>query len=61
MTAQERQGWLIVATLFTVLLLVFGGGYNTVSVFVPALLRAFPHWTHKQVSILPSRWPLPLA
>jgi len=54
MTAQERQGWLIVATLFTVLLLVFGGGYNTVPVFVPALLRAFPHWSHKQVSILPS-------
>jgi OFA family oxalate/formate antiporter-like MFS transporter len=54
MTAQERQGWLIVATLFIVLLLVFGGGYNTVPVFVPALLRAFPLWTHKEVSILPS-------
>ena len=54
MTAQERQGWVIVVALFFVLLLVFGGGYNTVPVFLPALLRAFPDWTHKQVSILPS-------
>jgi sugar phosphate permease len=54
MTPQERHGWLTVASLFLVLLLVFGGGYNTVPVFLPALLRAFPAWSHQRVSILPS-------
>ncbi len=54
MTLQERRGWLMVASLFLVLLLVFGGGYNTVPVFLPALLRAFPAWSHQRVSILPS-------
>jgi len=54
MTPRERQGWFIVATLFVVLLLVFGGGYNTVPVFVPALLKGFPAWSHQRVSILPS-------
>lgn len=54
MTQRERQGWFIVATLFVVLLLVFGGGYDTVPVFVPALLRGFPTWSHQRVSILPS-------
>lgn len=54
MTLQERRGWFIVASLFVVLLLVFGGGYNTVPVFVPALLRGFPAWSHQRVSILPS-------
>src|ERR1700736_3726380 len=44
----------MVASLFIALLLVFGGGYNTVPVFLPALLRAFPKWSHQQVSILPS-------
>lgn len=51
---QERRGWLMVASLFLVLLLVFGGGYNTVPVFIPALLRAFPAWSHQRVSILAS-------
>jgi MFS family permease len=54
MTPQERRGWFIVASLFAVLLLVFGGGYNTVPVFLPALLRGFPSWSHQRVSILPS-------
>jgi len=54
MTPQERRGWLIVASLFLVLLLVFGGGYNTVPVFLPALLKAFPSWSHQRVSILAS-------
>ena len=54
MTQQERRGWLIVASLFIVLLLVFGGGYNTVAVFVPALLRAFPGWSRAEVALLPS-------
>jgi len=54
MTQQERRGWLIVVSLFIVLLLVFGGGYNTVAVFVPALLRAFPRWSRAEVALLPS-------
>ncbi len=54
MTGRERQGWVIVGALFLVLLLVFGGGYNTMPIFLPGLLKAFPHWSHKQVSILPS-------
>ncbi len=54
MTPQERRGWWIVASLFVVLLLVFGGGYNTVPVFIPALLRAFPSWSHQRVSIIAS-------
>ncbi|MBV8774236.1 MAG: MFS transporter [Deltaproteobacteria bacterium] len=54
MSQQERRGWLIVASLFVVLLLIFGSGYNTVSVFVPALLKAFPRWSRAEVALLPS-------
>lgn len=54
MTQHERRGWLIVGSLFVVLLLVFGSGYNTVSVFVPALLKAFPRWSRAEVALLPS-------
>lgn len=54
MTPEERRGWLLVASLFLILLLVFGGGYNTVPVFLPALLKAFPQWSHQRVSVLPS-------
>ena len=54
MTQRERHGWRIVAALFVTLLLVFGSGYDTVPVFIPALLRGFPNWSHAQVSLLPS-------
>ncbi len=54
MTPQERRGWFMVVSLFVALLLVFGGGYNTLPVFLPALLRAFPSWSHQRVSILAS-------
>jgi len=54
MTEQERRGWLIVASLFLVMLLVFGSGYDTVAIFVPALLKAFPHWSRARVALLPS-------
>ncbi|HUN58530.1 MAG TPA: MFS transporter [Candidatus Binataceae bacterium] len=54
MTHQERRGWFIVASLFIILLLVFGGGYDTVPVLLPALLKGFPHWSRQRVSILPS-------
>jgi hypothetical protein len=40
MTQQERRGWLIVASLFVVLLLIAGSGANTFGVFVPALLKS---------------------
>jgi len=54
MTQRERHGWFIVASLFVTLLIVFGGGYDTVPVFLPALLRGFPEWNRSQVSLLPS-------
>jgi sugar phosphate permease len=54
MTQRERHGWFIVASLFFTLLIVFGGGYDTVPVFLPALLRGFPNWDRSQVSLLPS-------
>jgi MFS family permease len=54
MTQRERQGWLIVLSLFFTLLLIFGSGYNTVPVFVPSLLKAFPNRSRAQVSLLPS-------
>jgi sugar phosphate permease len=53
MTQQERQGWLIVTSLFVTLLLIFGSGYNTAPVFVPALIQHFG-WSRQEVSILPS-------
>jgi len=54
MTQRERRGWLIVAAMFITLVLVFGGGYDTVPVFLPALLRGFPKWSRAEVSVLPS-------
>lgn len=53
MTDQERRGWLIVASLFTTLVFAFGGGYNTVPVFLPALIKSFG-WSRAQASMLPS-------
>jgi len=54
MTRRERSGWFMVAALFLTLVLIFGGGYDTVPVFVPALLRGFPNWSRAEVSLLPS-------
>jgi MFS family permease len=53
MTKRERQGWIIVASLFATLLLVFGSGYNTGSVFVPPLIKYFG-WSRTKVSGLQS-------
>jgi MFS family permease len=53
MTNQERQGWLIVTSLFATNLIVFGGGYNTAGVFFPPLLKEFG-WSRTEVSVLPS-------
>lgn len=53
MTKQERQGWLIVGTLFVTLLLIFGGGYDTTGVFLPPLIKHFG-WSRAQISLLPA-------
>jgi MFS family permease len=51
MTERERQGWIIVASLFVVLVFVFGSGYNTGGLFFPQLLKYFG-WSRTQVSTL---------
>lgn len=53
MTQRERQGWFIVASLFVTLLFTFGGGYDTIPVFLPPLVKHFG-WSRAQVSLLPS-------
>jgi len=53
MTKRERQGWIIVASLFATLLLIFGSGYNTGSVFIPPLVKYFG-WSRTKVSSLQS-------
>jgi MFS family permease len=53
MTNQERQGWFIVASLFITVLLLVGGGYDTTTVFIPALIKHFG-WSRARVSMLPS-------
>jgi MFS family permease len=51
MRPQHRQGWIIVATLFVVLALIFGGGFNTFAVFLTPLVNEFG-WSRAQVSTL---------
>jgi MFS family permease len=51
MTARERQGWIIVASLFVVLVFVFGSGYNTGGLFFPHLLKYFG-WKRARLSTL---------
>src|SRR5712675_693413 len=51
MTQRERQGWIIVASLFVILVLVFGSGYNTGGLFFPHLLKHFG-WKRAQLSTL---------
>jgi sugar phosphate permease len=51
MTHRERQGWIIVASLFVTLLLVWGSGYNTGGLFFPHLLKNFG-WKRAQLSTL---------
>src|SRR5260370_40869805 len=53
MTQQERQGWIIVASLFATMVLIFGSGYGTIPMFVPTLVKAFG-WKRAEVSMLPS-------
>ncbi len=51
MTERERQGWIIVASLFVVLVFVFGSGYNTGGLFFAHLLKYFG-WPRAQLSTL---------
>jgi MFS family permease len=53
MTKRERRGWIIVASLFVILLLIFGSGYNTAGVFVTPLIKEFG-WKRAKVSFLQS-------
>lgn len=45
---QERQAWMIAASLFIALFFLWGGGYNTGPIFLAALLKAFG-WSHARV------------
>ncbi|MGD0118814.1 MAG: MFS transporter [Candidatus Binatus sp.] len=51
MTERERQGWVIVASLFVVLVFIFGSGYNTGGLFFAHLLKYFG-WPRAQLSTL---------
>jgi len=51
LTRQERQGWLVVASLFVTLFLIFGSGYNTAGVFFTPLLKQFG-WSRARLSLL---------
>jgi MFS family permease len=53
MKQRERQAWIIAASLFVTLFLVWGGGVNTGPVFLPPLLKYFG-WTRARVSTLGS-------
>jgi len=50
-TQRERQGWIIVASLFVTLVFIFGSGYNTGGLFFPYLLKYFG-WKRAQLSTL---------
>jgi len=52
-TQRERQGWVIVASLFVTLFLIFGSGYDTSGLFFPQLLKHFG-WTHTKTALLTS-------
>ncbi len=49
MTPHERRGWMIVASLFTELMLVFGAGFFTSGIFFIPLLRQFG-WSRAQLA-----------
>ena len=53
MKVRERQAWIIAASVFVTLFLVWGGGVNTGPVFLPPLLKYFG-WTRARVSTLGS-------
>src|SRR5215472_12590219 len=48
---QNRQAWLVAASLFVALFFLWGGAYNTGPIFLAALLKAFG-WSHQRVGSL---------
>ncbi len=53
MTRQERQRWLIAASLFVSLFFLWGGRYNTSPVFLAALIKS-QGWSHERTALIPS-------
>jgi MFS family permease len=53
MKPRERQAWIVAASVFVMLFLVWGGGVNTGPVFLAPLLKYFG-WTRARVSTLGS-------
>jgi hypothetical protein len=51
MTNHERSGWLVVASLWATLFLLFGSGYPITGVFVMPLTREFG-WSRTQIGML---------
>jgi len=47
-SVENRQAWMIAASLFIALFFLWGGGYNTGPIFLAALLKAFG-WSHARV------------
>jgi MFS family permease len=50
-TPRERRAWLIVASLFVALFVVFGGGYNTSGVFFAPMRQYFGWRSTRQSSL----------
>ena len=57
MTREQRHGWLIVAVLFVVEMLVLGGITGTMGLFLTPLMKQFG-WSHSRVSMLPTAFSL---
>jgi MFS family permease len=53
MRARERQAWIIVISLFLVMVIINGSGYGAQGVFFTPLLKQFG-WTRAKVSLLQS-------
>ena len=60
MKVRERQAWIIAATVFVTLFLVWGGGVNTGPVFIAPLLKHFG-WSRARVSTLGAAGALTVA
>ena len=57
MTKQERNGWLIIATLFMAIFFVSGATTNCISVFLTPFMKRFG-WNHAKVSLVPTAFSL---
>jgi MFS family permease len=57
MTRQERQGWLIIATLFVAIFFVSGAATNCISVFMTPFMKHFG-WKHAEASLVPMAFSL---